>query len=134
MDTTTDTVELAEQHDEALDKALGRIKNGWIAAIISMVMTLAISLYAASTGGMVFEYYNAWMLIDVVLIAAMAWGIYKKNRAAATTMFVYFIASKMMLITETGRMQGALMSFVMLWFYFQAMVGTFQYHKLTKKV
>lgn len=105
-----------------------KIRNGWITAIVSGVLTL-LAVVAAVTmgaGGM----FNAWNLLDVVLIFFLAFWIHKRSRVAATTMFFYFLVSKIIVIVETGQASGALVALIFLYFYFQAMVGTFQYHKL----
>lgn len=109
-----------------------KIKGGWIAAIISGVMTLAIMLIALNTGTLN-NLFDIWTSLDVVLIFALAFGIYKKSRFAATFMFLYFLFSKIWIVSETGNTSGLVMGAVFLYFYFQAMVGTYQYHKLTKE-
>lgn len=105
-----------------------KIRNGWIAAIVSGVMTLAAVGLAVTmgSGGL----FNAWNLLDVVLIFFLAFWIYKRSRVAATTMFIYFLISKIIVIAETGQASGGLIALIFLYFYFQAIVGTFQYHKL----
>lgn len=115
---------------EVPEAVLKKIRNGWVAAIISGVMTLAAVglVLTMGTGGT----FDAWNLLDVVLIFFLAFWIYRRSRIAATTMFVYFLASKIMVIAETGQPSGVLVGLIFLYFYFQAMVGTFQYHKLRR--
>jgi hypothetical protein len=108
-----------------------KIKGGWIAGIISGVMTLGILLIALNTGAMG-NLVDIWSSVDVVLIFLLAFGIYKKSRFAATIMFVYFLASKIFLIVETGKPTGMLMAIIFLYYYFQAMIGTFQYHRIKR--
>lgn len=112
---------------EAVQK---KIRNGWIAAIVSGLMTLAAVVLGLTmgSGGM----FNAWNSLDVVLIFFLAFWIHKRSRVAATAMFVYFLISKIMVIAETGQASGGLVALIFLYFYFQAMVGTFQYHKLSR--
>ena len=118
---------LTEQ--EEIDK---KIKNGWIAAIISGIMTLGLILLAATTGGTLENLFNVWTTIDVILVFALAFGIYKKSRFASTTMLIYFLISKILIFIETGKPTGAVMAIIFFYFYFQAMVATYQYHKLVK--
>ena len=94
-------------------------------------MTLVIMLISLNTGALS-NLFDIWSTIDVVLIFALAFGIYKKSRVAATTMFLYFLASKILIIVETGKPSGLLLAIIFLYFYFQAMVGTYQYHKILK--
>ncbi len=110
---------------------LKKIKHGWIAAIISGVMTLGVTLLAINTGALD-GLYDIWSMVDVVLIFLLAFGIYKKSRFAATFMLLYFLLSKIWLIVETGKPSGLFFSLIFLYFYIQATVGTFQYHKLIK--
>ena len=111
------------------DEIAKKIKNGWIAATISGLFTFGITILAVNFGTMS-SLFDIWTSIDVVLIFLLAFGIYKKSRVAASIMFVYFLLSKIWLITETGKFNGIILSVVFLYFYFQAMIGTFQYHKL----
>lgn len=108
-----------------------KIRNGWIAAIISGAMTFGVTLLAINTGALN-GLFDIWSMVDVVLIFFLAFGIYKKSRSAATFMFAYFVFSKIWMIVETGKPSGLLLSIIFLYFYFQAMVGTYQYHKLIK--
>ena len=101
------------------EEILKKIKHGWIAAIVSGVMTFLVVLLTINTGA----------LIDVVLIFILAFGIYKKSRFAATFMLLYFLLSKIWIIVETGKPSG-FWSLIFLYFYFQAMVATYRYHKL----
>ena len=73
------------------------IKNGWIAALISLGITLifgAVGFFAESDDEVLNYFLDPWLMVDVVLMAIMAFFIYKKSRTAATLMFVYFVLSK----------------------------------------
>ena len=113
------------------DEIAKKIKGGWIAALISGLLTLAFTLIAVFSG-MLSGLFDFWTMIDVVLIFGLAFGIYKKSRFASTFMFVYFLLSKIWIMTETGKPNGIVLGLIFLYFYFQAMVGTYQYHKHTK--
>ena len=108
---------------------LNKIKGGWIAALVSGTFTLIFTL-AATFGNDITGFIGPEMFIDVVLIFSLAFGIYKKSRIAATVMFVYFVISKIYIWAVTGQFSGTILAVIFLYFYFQAMVGTFQYHKL----
>jgi len=111
--------------------ALRHIKNAWIAGIISSVVTLIASLlplFGASIAG-----FNLFNLADVALIAGLTVGIWRKSRICALIMLVYFIASKVMLISKTGNSAGLIMGAVFAYFYFQGVRGTFAWHKLQKE-
>ena len=116
---------------EVPDDIARKIRNGWIAALVSAAFTAGLVALALSTGAME-NLFDIWSTADIVLILVLAFGIYKKSRVAATAMLVYFLASKILIMVETGKPSGLLLSLVFLYFYFQAMVGTYQYHKLLK--
>lgn len=114
-------------------KILGKIRAGWIAAIVSGALTTA--LWAAvAFGGLENAIFGPELLIDVVVIFGLAIGIFFKSRIAATLMFVYFLASKIFIIYATDQFQGGILGIVFLVLYFNAMVGTFQYHKWKRNV
>ena len=116
---------------EIPEAILKKIRAGWIAALISAAVTFILMLVFIRSGDLG-DLFDIWSTFDVILILVLAFGIYKKSRIAATLMLLYFLLSKILIIVETGRPSGLLLSVIFLYFYFQAMVGTFQYHKLIK--
>lgn len=110
---------------------LKKIKSAWIAALFSGGVTLVFTLVVMS--GTEIKGMSAWQLIDVGIILALAFGIYKKSRACAVAMFVYFIASKIIIIAETGQANGAIMGIIFGIFFWKGIAGTFAYHKLHKE-
>ena len=114
------------------ENVLDHIKNGWIAAIISGVVTLGVTVFAMlSQEGHIQQIWDAWSLIDVALVFALAYGISRKSRVAATIMFVYFLLAKIFIMMQSGQAQGIVVGTIFLYFYFRAMVATYQYHRLT---
>jgi len=109
---------------------LKKIRNAWIAALFSAGATLAITLLAMS--GMKIMGFSEWELLDVALILGLAIGIYFKSRTCAVLMLVYFVASKIFIMVESGKPTGALMAAVFIYFYWQGVAGTFAYHKFRK--
>lgn len=123
---------LAPTEVEMPIEVLRNIKRGWIAAIVSGVLTLAIMIVAMNTDA--FDgLYDVWMTVDVVLIFLLAFGIYKKSRVAATMMFVYFLMSKIWMVVETGEVNGLFFGAIFLYLYAQAMISTYKYHALVKE-
>jgi len=111
---------------------LSKIKGGWIAGIISATVTLIVTLVTLSGNDIWDGLWGVEALFDVAFILIMTFGIYKKSRTAATLMLVYFVASKIYIWVETGAPSGFVLAMVFTYFYFQAMIGTFQYHKFVK--
>lgn len=109
----------------------GPIRHGWVAALVSGAMTLLATLVAMA-GDSEDAMLGAWNLIDVAMIAALAFGIYRNSRIAATLMFAYFLASKVLIMVSTGMPTGAVLGLVFLIFYFRAMLATFRYHRYVR--
>ena len=119
--------EAATRPIEVPEDITAHIRYGWIAAMVSGVLTLAIALVAMAAEWQ-HSLFNAWSLVDVALIAGLGYGIYRKSRTAATLMFAYFLLSKILIIVETGKPNGLVLGIVFLVFYFRAMTATFRYH------
>ncbi len=115
---------------EVPDDIAKDIRNGWIAACISGVLTLIVTVIAMS--GTEIQSFNAWSLLDVVFIFGLAFGIYKKSRAAATVMLIYFIISKIILFIDAGKPTGILMAIIFGYYYAKAMAATYKWHSIRK--
>ena len=113
-------------------EALKAIRYGATAALISGVMTSIVVLVAISsdnTGSLRF-FNDSAMIVDIALIFLLACGIFFKSRAAAVAMLIYFIISKILITVEQGEPSGIVLGLVFIYFYFQAVRGTFSYHRL----
>lgn len=115
-----------------LEDAQKAIKAGAIAACISLGMTaifMAISLSSVDAGlGPALD--GGWvLLIDLALMAALAFFMFRKSRIAATIMFLYFLASKAIQLIA-GEYSGIIMGGVFLYFYGRAVWGAFTWHSL----
>jgi ABC-type proline/glycine betaine transport system permease subunit len=112
------------------------IKNGWIATLISLSITLVFSvigIFTHSENTSLNYFLDPSLLFDVVLMAVLAFFIYKKSRIAATMMFLYFVISKLIQWHDLGNVQGLPMALVFMFFYFNAMRGTFIWHAQFKQ-
>jgi serine/threonine-protein kinase len=113
---------------EVPEEVLKKIKNAWVAGAVSSVVTLVMTLRAIagnSVGGA-----DVWWLTDVALIAGLTFGIYRKSRACAVLMFVYFLISKGVQFAGGNiPVFGVLLAIFFLVFYFQGIQGTFAYRK-----
>jgi serine/threonine-protein kinase len=120
--------EVSVKNLSPFETALKDIKNAWMAAIFSGVMTLIITAMAIS--GNRYLSFSAFNLLDVFLLFGLACGIYKKSRTCAVIIFVYFLLSKYDLYKEAGSVQGLPVALALAYFYFRGILGTFNYHKL----
>ncbi len=114
------------------EKTLKHIKNAVIAACISGTITLIVTLAAIS--GTSLMGFSAWNFLDVFLIFGLAFGIYKKSRTCAILLFAYFLISKILIISETGKLDGAIFSIIFFYYYLYGIIGCFAYHKHIKEM
>jgi hypothetical protein len=111
---------------------LKKIKHGWIAAVVSAAITLFFVLMAMS--GIEIFNFSAFDLIEIGFMFGLAYGIYRKSRTCAVLNLVCFVLSKIFIVSEGGRLSSAIIGgIVFAYFYVQAIVGTFTYHKLLKQ-
>lgn len=108
------------------------ITHGWVAACVSCVMTLLVTLIALF-GDSAGNTDAAWNFVDVALIAGLAFGIYKRSRTAATIMLAYFVLSKVLIMINTGMSSGLVLGLLFTIFYFRAMTATFRYHRFLRE-
>lgn len=102
------------------------------AALLSASITLVLSVISC------FGYSPLGMtplsFIDVVVVFALAYGIYRKSRICAVIIFIYWVVGKIgqsIAIEEAGPLvAGVFFGF----YFFQGIRGTFAYHRLIKSV
>jgi len=118
-----------------LTEAIEATKNGAKAVCISIVITTIVGLFAiiSDAEGKYAFYNDPLIFLDVALMLLLAYGIYKKSRAASVSMFLYLIASQIIVSMETHSQSGIIMSLIFLYFYGKAIQGSFVYHKLKKE-
>lgn len=118
-----------------MEKAEKAVRNGAIAGFIVAGMTTLIFMLAMSgVGDGALDYWNDPLLfIDIVLAAGLSFGLLFRSRTCAILLFAYFLISKLVLIAETGQFQGIVLALVMLYFFGQAIRGTFAWHRIRQK-
>jgi hypothetical protein len=121
-------VDLASAAPAVPDAVLKKIKNAWVAAVISGSITLIFTLVAMA--GTSIMGLGAANLVDVVFIYGLAFGIYRKSRTCAVVMLVYFVGSKILQMEQTGAPSGIFLAVIFAYYFAMGIAGTFQYHKL----
>jgi hypothetical protein len=111
-------------------ETLKRIRNGWVAAMVCGSITLIFVLLSGVVKE-ISQLVDNWALVDVALIFGMAFGIRAKSRTAATLMFVYYLGSKLYTWHSTGRLGGVYIAGVFIYYFYRAMMATFEYHRET---
>ena len=112
------------------DAVLKKIRNAWVACIVSGVLTVILAMIAMngnSMGG-----HSGYDVIDALFVFGLAFGISRKSRTCAMLMLAYFVLSKYLLFRASGQVNGLLFGIVFLYFYAMGVQGTFEYHKLRK--
>jgi hypothetical protein len=115
-------------------EALRATRNGATAALVSGVLTLGIALFAMSTDAneALALWNDPWILADITLIFACAYGIYRHSRVAAVTMLVYFFGAKIAIGIGTGKAHGIVFALVFLYFFAKAAQGAIVFHRLER--
>lgn len=110
----------AIMNEEQANKA---IIVGAIAACISGVFTVLIAMRSTAAN-------NPASMVDAVLLFALAFGVFKRSRAAAVSLFVYLLMGKLIVLVQTGKVPGVLFSLVFLVLYARAIAGTYALRKI----
>lgn len=116
--------------------AIKATKYGAIAACVSAFFTSLIVSIAIFTDSrdILFYWNDPLNFIDVVVVLACAYGMYRKSRVASITIFLFFLVNQIVMSIELqtfGRNIGV--ALVFLYFYGRAIQGSFIYHKLEKE-
>ena len=116
-------------------EAIRATRNGAIAACVSAAVTVVVAVIAISTdaGGKLAFFNDPFVFLDIALVLGCAFGMYRKSRVASVLLFVYFIASKIIVHAETQSYGGIGVALVFLYFYGRAVLGSFRYHQLEKE-
>ena len=114
-------------------RALKHIRNAWIAGIFASVITIImVTLELTGVYSFMGDFDGAlFALIDVAAITSLTFGIYKKSRFAAIIMFVYFAASKLMMLQDVS-VSGTFVipALILGYYFFQGIRGTLTSHKI----
>ena len=114
-----------------IEEAKLQIKVGFYATIFSLVMTFIVMFITTSTPEL--GVGTDWTyLVDIGLMAILAFGIWKRSRTATTLMFFYFLASKIIQLAA-GQFSGIILGVIFLFFFGRAMIASYRYHDLIKK-
>jgi hypothetical protein len=117
-------------------EAIKAANNGALAATISFAISAVIFAYAYSTNqtsGFLRLFNDPLVIFDLLIVSVCAFGMTHKSRAAAVVVLVHFILSKIAMIQDTGKFNGAMVAVILLYYYAKAIQGTFVYHKIEKQ-
>jgi len=121
-----------EKHKTDIEGANKAIKYAWIAATISAGLTLIFAV----TGLFGLDLWALWI---VIVMLGLAFGIYKKNRACAVILFVFWVFDIILGFWDSvAQGQGAppigqgIVWTVFAICFFWGIRGTFAYHRIVK--
>ncbi|MEL7023950.1 MAG: hypothetical protein AAGL69_09410 [Pseudomonadota bacterium] len=116
------------------DEAISATRIGAIAACVSAGISSVVAGIAILTdaGGELAVFNDPLYVVDVVFLLLLAFGMYRKSRTAAVLAFVYFLASKAILATDSGQLSGLPLSLLFLYFFGNAARGAFVFHRLER--
>jgi hypothetical protein len=126
----------ASKNGMNIERAIEASRNGAIAAVISGAATLGFFLYAMGTNtndDLLGIWNDPAIIVDIITIFVCAFGMFRKSRAAAIIMCLYWVLSKTYIAIESGETTGLVMGLVFLYFFGKAVQGTFAYHKIRKQ-
>lgn len=111
-----------------LEQANTAIRIAWKMSLVSILVTVLLTLVYASGGSL--AQVDWWNWVDIVLMLALTYGVYKKNRASAVALFVYYVAGKIYVWIIYGVFLGVPIAAIFAYFFFRGIQGTFAYHRL----
>ena len=127
----TTVLERVQDQPEIPDKVLKRIRNGWVAGVVSVAITLVLTLISVLGQTRAFG-LDGYAFIDIAIMLGLSYGVYRKSRVCAVLMLAFFLLNKIIMWMNAGTPNGVVMSLVFFWLFGQGVVGTFEYHKLMR--
>jgi Na+/H+ antiporter NhaA len=126
------------------DSCAQAIRTGGYAAAISAGLTALVGvlgLFVKMPDSPLGIFLDPWVIIDAVFAAILAYFVFRKSRFAATILFIYFIASKILILIELSEISSSPRSSptnpLLLIFlgiaYFNAMRATYIWHRLYRE-
>jgi len=107
------------------------IRYAWVAALVSAVLTAGMVFLVSYLELPVFG-FSLFSAINVVVLLAGAYGVWRRSRTAAVLLVVFFIVSQVSLRLEYPEV-GYSTSFLSVLFcilYWRGAVATFRLHRL----
>ena len=96
-----------------------------------IVSVMDIVLATLSLFGIKILETDLWILLDVAIVSAFAYGIYHFSRSCAVLMFIYYLLLCVVMLGKAG-LGSVIVRGIFLFYFGTGMMGTFKYHKLNK--
>lgn len=105
-----------------------KIKRCWIVGIVASMATV-LGLIGTMMGRFTTFAFDEWALIDIAIMLALSFGVFKKSRTCAILMVAFYVYGRYALLAEGFPLSGMPLALVFMWFFIQGVVGTFQFHR-----
>lgn len=112
-----------------LTKANKAIKRAAIAGFIQAGMTAIIAVIAMVTHVDILG-LDASNLLDIAVVSALAFGIFRRSRTCALIMLTYYVISQVYIMISMENVSNVFLALVFVYFYYQGVRGTFAYHHI----
>ncbi|MBM3942145.1 MAG: hypothetical protein FJ316_04320 [SAR202 cluster bacterium] len=114
-----------------------RMRNAWIAGFAAAAINLAVALMSYLSRDpeghpLVSGWQFAFLMTEAALLAALSWGVVKRQRVAAAGLFLYFALSEAAAYAlGWGNWTALPVRLLLGYLMFQGMRGAFTYYQLT---
>jgi hypothetical protein len=103
------------------------VTRAWMAASIQAGLTLIMGVLAAA-GVFVAPGFDAWILVDAAILAALAYGVWKRSRICVLLLLMYAIGNEVYLaLQETSHF--SILRLIFIYFYFRGTIQLFREHR-----
>lgn len=117
---------------QAAEKAIRQ--GAWAGFLVTGITLLIVSIaIGMDADGRLATWNDPWNFIDIVLVAALSFGVLMRSRASAISLFIYFVASKILIFAETGQSSQIIVAAIILYYFGKAILGSFAYHKIRRE-
>lgn len=105
-----------------------RIRDAWVMGVVAGTISLILTLIYATGSGI--AHVDMWSWIEIVVIFALSFGIYRKSRVSAVLLLVFYVGSRAIFWINEQAMIGIPMALIFGYFFLQGVRGTIDYHRL----
>lgn len=107
------------------------MKDAVITGVIAIVVTAMLTLIYASGAGL--SHIDPWNIADLLIMAGLTYGIYRKNRFCAGAMPFYYLSVKTVLWVGERAFIGVPLALIFAYFFVRGAQGAWAYHKLIRE-
>ena len=103
------------------------VTRAWMAASIQAGLTLIFEVLAAA-GVLDTPGFDAWILLDAAILAALAYGVWKRSRVCALLLLTYSILNEVFLAFQDTA-HFSILRLIFIYFYFRGTIQLFREHR-----